>query len=228
MKGMAAKEGMLRTLPLEQGALTIRGWTRRDVDLLASWPTYPFPYEGFEFSFAVMSATERDELFRTRQEKPDTIVLVVDHTQQPAIGYVAPRLIDWVSGTVGNFGFRIHPAWWGRGMGTSVLQQVTRWSFECGIELWRLDVAASNARAIRCYEKVGFVRTGEIWRSASNLNGVDMDEPSYNFIRSHVRQRGAEVELCFWVMELGSKTDPTNEVRMVRDAGLLLPQVRRE
>jgi RimJ/RimL family protein N-acetyltransferase len=205
---MATKEGMLSVLPLLQGNLTIREWTRQDVDLLAGWPPYPFPYEGFEFSFASMSATERDELFQARQENPDTIVLVIDHAAHPAIGYIAPRLIDWGNGTVGNFGFRIHPAWWGRGVGTSVLQQVTRWSFECGIKLWRLDVAASNARAIRCYEKVGFVRTGEIWRSASNLNDVDWDGPGYDFIRPHIRQHGGEVELCFWVMELCGSLPP--------------------
>jgi RimJ/RimL family protein N-acetyltransferase len=205
VKGMATKEGILGLLPLRQDDLTIREWIRQDVDLLAGWPAYPFPYEGLEFSFAEMSATERDERFRARQETPNTIVLVVDHANQPAIGYIAPRLIDWGNGTVGNFGFRIHPAWCGRGVGTSVLQQVIRWSFECGIKLWRLDVAASNARAIRCYEKVGFVRTGEIWRDASNLSDVDMNGPGYDFIRPHIRKQGGEVELCFWVMELRSE-----------------------
>jgi RimJ/RimL family protein N-acetyltransferase len=203
---MATKEGMLRVLPLEQGDLKIREWTRQDVDLLAGWPRYPFPHEGFEFSFASMSATDRDKLFRATQERADTIVLVVDHARQPAIGYVAPTRIDWQNGAVRNLGFRIHPAWCGRGKGTSVLRQVSRWSFECGIGLWRLDVAASNARAIRCYEKVGFVRTGEIWRGASNLNEVDLDEPRYDFVRPHVRHRSGGVELCFWVMELQAQS----------------------
>jgi hypothetical protein len=63
---------MLRALPVVQGDLTIREWTRQDVDLLVSWRAYPFPYEGFGFSFAQMDSAERDELFRARQEKPDT------------------------------------------------------------------------------------------------------------------------------------------------------------
>jgi RimJ/RimL family protein N-acetyltransferase len=115
---MATKGDMLRALPLVGGGLTIREWTRQDVDLLASWPTYPFPYEGFGFSFARTELTERDELFRARQAKPNAIVLVVDHPQQAAIGYVAPRSIDWENGTVGNCGIRVHPAWCGRGVGT--------------------------------------------------------------------------------------------------------------
>ena len=202
---MATKEEMLRALPVVQGDLTIRNWTRQDVDLLASWPAYPFPYEGFEFSFARMDSIERDEFFQARQEKRARIVLVIDHTRQPAIGYIALRSIDWQTGTIGNFGFRVHPASCGRGVGTSVLRCVTQWSFERGIKLWRLDVAASNTRAVRCYEKVGFVPRGKIWREASNLCDVDLDEPRYDFIRPHVRRQGGKIELAFLVMELGSE-----------------------
>ena len=202
---MATKEEMLRALPVVHGDLTIREWTRRDVDLLASWPAYPFPYEEFRFSFAQMDSAERDELFRARQEKPDTIVLVVDHRRQPAIGYIALRSIDWETGTIGNLGFRVHPGWCGRGVGTSVLRCVTQWSFERGVVLWRLDVAASNTRAVRCYERVGFVPTGKIWREASDLCDVDLDAPRYDFIRPHIRRRDGKVELKFLVMELESE-----------------------
>jgi RimJ/RimL family protein N-acetyltransferase len=115
---MATKEAVLRALPVVQGDLTIRNWTRQDVDLLASWPAYPSPYEGFEFSFARMDSIARDEAFRARQEKPDATVLVVDHTRQPAIAYLALRSIDWLEGRVGNLGFRVHPVWCNRGLGT--------------------------------------------------------------------------------------------------------------
>lgn len=202
---MIDREEMLRMLPLVRGDLTIREWVRQDVELLASWPKYPFPSEGFEFSFARMGPTERDELFRTRHEKPDTMVLVADHVKQPAIGYIAPRSIDWGNGTVGNFGFRVRPEWCNRGVGTAILRHVTEWSFECGIKRWRLDVAASNARAVRCYEKVGFVRTGEMWREASDLREIDMSGPRYGFLRPHVRKQGETFELGFLVMELESE-----------------------
>jgi hypothetical protein len=42
---------MLRALPLVRDGLLVREWTRQDVDLLAGWPPYPIPYEGFAFSF---------------------------------------------------------------------------------------------------------------------------------------------------------------------------------
>jgi RimJ/RimL family protein N-acetyltransferase len=199
---MVTKTEMLSGLPLVGGTLTIREWTRHDVDLLASWPAYPFPYKGFGFSFAQIGPAERDRLFHARQSVPATVTLVADHSTQPAIGYIAARSIDWATGTIGNLGARVHPAWCGRGVGTSILRRVTRWSFQCGIRLWRLDVAACNMRAIRCYERVGFVRTGEMWRSASDLRDIDLAGPRYDYIRRYTRRRDGEVELCFTVMEL--------------------------
>jgi RimJ/RimL family protein N-acetyltransferase len=149
-----------------------------------------------------MDAAERDEVFRSRQSRADAMVLVVDHSEQPAIGYLALREIDWEAGIVGNVGMRVHPAWCGRGVGTSILRSVTQWSFQAGMVSWRLDVAASNARAVRCYEKVGFVQTGEFWRDASHLGDLDLDGPRHDFLRPHLRGSGNELELRFWVMEL--------------------------
>jgi RimJ/RimL family protein N-acetyltransferase len=201
------KSKLLDRLPLSQGELTVREWTRQDLDLLASWPPYPFPYRGFEFSFAGMDAAERDQVFWSRQSRADAMVLVVDHCRgtRPAIGYLAPREIDWEAGTVGSVGMRVHPAWCGRGVGTSILRSVTRWSLQRGMRRWRLDVAASNARAVRCYEKVGFARTGEMWRDASHLGAQNLSEPRYDFIRRHLREQGSRIELRFWVMELEDK-----------------------
>jgi RimJ/RimL family protein N-acetyltransferase len=182
--------------------LTVREWTREDIDALAAWPNYAFPYQGFEFSFRAMSPSEKDELFQDRQGRPNAIVLVADHTEQPAIGYVALTRIDWMEHIVGNFGLRIHPAWCNKGRGTSVLRMVSRWLFIWGIEAVRVDVAASNMRAVRCYEKVGFLKEGEIWRDARDLKGVDVSTSRYDFLRPHVRLDDEIPKLRFLLMEL--------------------------
>ena len=67
----------------------------------------------------------------------------------------------------------------------------------------------SNARAMRCYEKVGFVRTGEFWRDAGNL--VDLREPQYDFMWPHLREQGGRIELRFWTMELQDETRAQKE-----------------
>jgi RimJ/RimL family protein N-acetyltransferase len=152
-----------------------------------------------------MDAAERDALFRARHEREDAIVLVVDRRcgTRTAIGYLGLRCVDWETGTVGKVGMRVHPDWCGQGVGTSILRSVTRWSFEHGFARWRLDVAASNARAVRCYEKAGFVRTGERWRGAGR---VDLGEPRYGFLGPHLRGPENALELRFWVMELENET----------------------
>ncbi len=88
------KKDLLSALPLREANLTVREWTREDVNLLSAWPPYPFPYKGLEFSFRGMSVTEKDSLFRTRQEQPDLLVLVADHAEATAIGYIALTRID--------------------------------------------------------------------------------------------------------------------------------------
>jgi ribosomal protein S18 acetylase RimI-like enzyme len=64
-----------------------------------------------------------------------------------------------------------------------------------------VDVAASNSRAVRCYEKVGFCRVGELWRDAVDLTGMELDAPQYDFLRPHVRLDEVPPQLRFLLME---------------------------
>jgi RimJ/RimL family protein N-acetyltransferase len=106
---------------------------------------------------------------------------------------------------------RVHPAWCGRGLGTSILRSVTLWSFAQGFVRWRLDVAASNARAVRCYEKVRFVRTDELWRGVGDLDMQELSSSRYNSIRPHLRKQEGRIELRFWVMELNNEMSVKKE-----------------
>lgn len=202
MKESLTKKLLLKELAFRDHPLRIRTWTRDDLDALAAWPKYPFPYEGFEFSFVSMNSVERDRLFEDIRGTPNQIPLTVDHTNKPAIGYISLARIDWSEGRVGNIGIRIHPDWVDKGIGSSVLRVVCARLFDCGISSVSLDVAASNARAVRCYEKVGFHIIGEIWRSAQDLKGVDVAEERYDFLRPYLRQAGEVLELRFYLMEL--------------------------
>lgn len=199
------KEKCLKELPIREGPFVIRAWNRDDLDILAAWPKYPFPYEGFEFSFVSMNSADRDQLFDKRSKKSDAIPLVVDHDDIPTIGYLSLTKISWAEGMIGNFGYRIHPAWVNRGIGTSVLRMAILWVFDCGFSSIRVDVAGSNRRAIRCYEKAGFSTVGEIWRKAQDLKDVDLNETRYDFLRPHLRLEGDAPELRFFVMEIIAK-----------------------
>jgi RimJ/RimL family protein N-acetyltransferase len=195
-----SKRGMLDSLPIREDGLTIRHWNPKDMEVLAAWPGYPFPYEAFDFSFRDSPVEERDRLFSVREARDDALTLVVDHESQRGVGYISLREIDWEDRAIGNMGIRIAPSWRNRGAGTQALCMVARWSFDCGIEEVRLDVAASNGGAIRSYEKAGFVKTGEFWREGQDLEGENIDQPRYDFLRPHLRREGGTLSIRFFWM----------------------------
>jgi RimJ/RimL family protein N-acetyltransferase len=200
------KEKCLKELPIREGLFVIRTWERDDLDFLSDWPKYPFPYEGFEFRFMSMNSAARDQLFDQRSQESDTIPLVVDHDDISSIGYLSLTKINWTEGVIGNFGFRIHPAWVNSGIGTSALRMVILWAFDCGFSLVSVDVAASNRRAVRCYEKAGFSTLGEIWRKAQDLKDADLSDTRYDFLRPHLRLEDDAPVLQFFIMEITATT----------------------
>ena len=200
-KSEASRGRLLARLPLAPEGFEIRQWTRADLDRLAEWPAYPFPYEGFRFSFAAASGDARGCIFEERESDPSRLTLVMTE-EKLCVGYLALIRIDFERREIGNLGVRIHPEHCDRGLGTSMLRAVMPRVFDCGFETIQLDVAASNTRAIRCYEKAGFLATGELWRPAPDLSAVDLSESMYAFLRPHTRFLGSGVpELRFLVMQ---------------------------
>jgi RimJ/RimL family protein N-acetyltransferase len=202
MHQVPSKEKLVASLPIVAAGLTIRCWARADVDRFAAWPGYRFPYDAFDLSFRDMDASERDCVYRDRVARPDAIILAGDTDAHLSLVYLALHGIDWATRQVHNFGFRVHPHRRGRGFGTVFLQSVTDWLFQNGMNRVSVDVAASNGPAVRCYEKVGFVRVGTVWRDAADLVGRDLSTPRYAFLRPHIRMMEDRVQLRFWLMNL--------------------------
>jgi RimJ/RimL family protein N-acetyltransferase len=199
MHNSLAKD-LCQALPLKSDKLTVRPYSRADLDLLASWPRYPWPYHAFDFSFRSFGPPERDAFFEERVQRDDRITLVCDHGSNVAIGYIALLRIDWHSRTAENMSLRVHPDWCGRGIGTRLLRSVSEWWFDLGMQALQLDVAATNRRAVHCYLQAGFAQAGEFWREAPDLQNVDIDDSRYDFLRDHVRFSGAVPELRFYWM----------------------------
>lgn len=195
------KTALLCSLPITVDDLTLRPCRREDLDRLAEWPPYPFPYERFTLYYAQMTPDERERHFHRRSDDPSRIELVVDWDSERAVAWLALVDIDWDVRAVGNMGFRVRPTHTDRGLGTEILNAVTRWCRSRGLDTLRLDVAASNPRAVRCYEKTGFRITAEFWRDAEELLDIDLDDPKYAFLRPHVRIVETIPQVRFWWME---------------------------
>lgn len=182
---------------------------RADLDLLASWPPYPWPYGAFDFSFRSMGPAERDAFFADRIRGDDRITLVCDRGSDAAIGYIALLRIDWHSRAAGNMALRVHPDMCGMGIGTRVLQMVSEWWFGCGMQALQLDVAASNQRAVRSYRKAGFACTDQFWRKAPDLQNANLGGARYGFLRDYVRHTGPVPELLFFWMGRTAEDSPS-------------------
>jgi len=66
----------------------------------------------------------------------------------------------------------LHPDWLDQGLGADVVRTLARWLFtERGHHRVTIDPAAGNARAIRCYERVGFRAVGVMRRYERDPDG---------------------------------------------------------
>jgi len=195
------KGELLTRLPIEVEALVLRACTRRDIDHLAAWPAYPFPYEGFTLSFRGGDQTTLDDAHRRLALAKDRLTLVADTPDEVCIAYLALLDIDWDGRRVGNTSVRVHPGCCGQGIGTRILDAVCGWAPASGVRSLRIDVAASNERAIRCYVKSGFRQIGEEWRAAPDLLPADLADPRYEFLRKHARTAHGAPELRFLLLE---------------------------
>lgn len=60
----------------------------------------------------------------------------------------------------GDFGLSVRKAYWDKGIGSTLLQEIVDFAKEAGMEIIDLQVRSDNARAIHVYEKFGFYKIG--------------------------------------------------------------------
>ncbi len=87
--------------------------------------------------------------------------LLVEHRDDRPVGFIlfAPQ-----AQALEIFYLAVSPSAWGRGVGTSLLQNVETEARDNGrtvLELWVID---DNERAVRVYERAGFTRTEDVKR----------------------------------------------------------------
>lgn len=107
------------------------------------------------------------------------------------IGYIGLWIGSWASGEawVGiGIGERSD---WGKGFGTDAMRVILRYAFtELNLYRVSLDALGSNARAIRSYEKCGFVHEGEL-REAARYDGQYLSEVYMGILREEWEQSNA-------------------------------------
>ncbi|MEE8421960.1 MAG: GNAT family protein [Dehalococcoidia bacterium] len=166
MSGLLLESGLhgerVRLRPLELAdAEQLRAWFSNPelLQLMAAAP--------YQFSLAAEEEFIRSKSTNDWEHGIALAIEVLDAGDEPLlIGTVELRLLS-PEARLGELGIAIgDPEYWSRGYGEDVVRTVCRYGFE-DLDLHRigLTTAAYNARAQRCYEKVGFIVEGSMRES---------------------------------------------------------------
>ena len=196
-----SKHELAQRLPVERDGMTIRILERADIDMLLAWPKYPPSFAMFQPTFAGNDQVGNNVWFERWATDEHRLPMVVDWESISCAGYLVLVDIAWESGSVGDLGVRLRPDLCDKGLGTRMMNLLCDWAFGSGLTSIRFDVAAPNGRAARCYEKAGFIKTGEFWKDDPYLNTIDLSAPENGHIVPHARFEGDVPQVRFYYME---------------------------
>lgn len=139
--------------------------SERDAPLLARWTEDASYLRALDSDYArPVSSQEFAHRLNPEQADPNRLEF---HLRALAddrlIGFVALHSVEWNNGAAQLAVGIGEPEYRGKGYGTDALQLILRFAFH-ELNLFRvgLDVIASNTRAIRAYENLGFQREGRM------------------------------------------------------------------
>jgi RimJ/RimL family protein N-acetyltransferase len=137
----------------------LREMTRTDVDEMAGWPQF-HEHDLYWANLDLYSSRERDAYFERTRSNTSRMRFVVLDREDRVIGTIGLRNLDYLS-EEGTLGIIIRADEVGRGAGGNAIRNILHYGFEdLGLRRVLLDVAENNVRARRCYDRIGFSRTG--------------------------------------------------------------------
>jgi len=144
-------------------------------------------------TYEPMSRAKEERWFEEYLTRRNDLILAIEVRQGDEwvhIGNVGLHRIDWKN-RVATLGVVIgEREYWGRGYGTEAVRAMLRYAFgELGLNRVELETYEFNPRAIRCYEKAGFVREG-VRRRALYREGKFHDVILMGILRSEFQERG--------------------------------------
>jgi RimJ/RimL family protein N-acetyltransferase len=154
------------------------------------------------FDFPRQSKAEHIHWFEWRSRDPSRRLYTVEDEEGQVIGSLTLREIDRQRSA--RLGITIGADFVSQGYGTEALRLFLAHFFEeMGFSRIVLDVAATNLRAMRCYQSLGFRQTGCQYRPASDPSyRVLLRDPHYLHLRRFFRRQGTMTEVLFYDMAL--------------------------
>lgn len=186
---------------LEGPRIIIRPMRRSDLDVMAKWRPFADPlYQAFDFPRR--SKGEHVQWFNWRSRDSSRRLYVIEDKAHRVIGSLTLRDIDGKRSA--RLGITIGADYVSQGFGTEALRLFLDFFFvEMGFARLVLDVAATNLRAVRCYESLGFRRIGHHYRAASHPSfRILQREARYQHLHHLFRRLGAGYQVLFYDMAL--------------------------
>jgi len=178
---------------LEGKKVILRGLRREDMSAYRNWIENPKVTELMETGWRPLSDVDVDNLYRSSTESADAVVFVIidRETGQP-VGACGLYVIQWICRRAD---FRIiigEPSAWDKGLGSEAARLTVACGFDrLNLETIYLGVNTENKRAIRSYERAGFVAEG-VRRKLIYRNGRYYDALMMSILREeYVAQKRA-------------------------------------
>ncbi len=167
--------------------IRLRGMERADISYFYEWINDPEVVDGISLYLPMSMSDEEHWLESVNQSEPAARPLAIDRLHQKnwrLIGNCGFFNIEWTN-RAAELGIMIgDKSVWNRGYGTEAVELMLQHGFET-LNLNRIDlrVYSTNPRAIRAYEKAGFIREG-IMREAVYRHGHYADIHIMSVLRS--------------------------------------------
>ncbi len=144
----------------------LRAPEKRDLPLFVRWLNDP-EVKRYLTRYWPLSLAEEERWFENLLTRKDSDrVLVIETEEGKPIGNIGLHNIDWKNRKAVLGIFIGEKDYWNKGYGTDAIKTLLRFAFEeLNLNRVELRVFEFNARAIRCYEKCGFVLEGRLRQS---------------------------------------------------------------
>lgn len=171
------------------------------MDAMSNWRPFADPlYQPFDFPRR--SRAEHTRWFEYRNQDASRRLYTVEDERQQVIGSLTLREIDGKRSA--RLGITIGADFVSQGYGTEALSLFFDYFFgKMDFARMVLDVAATNLRAVRTYQALGFRQVGEHYRPASDPSyRILRMEPRYHHLSRYFRRFGAGYQVLFYDMAL--------------------------
>lgn len=126
-----------------------------------------------------LTVEQEAQILANSQENPrSTMLLALDGDEIVGIGSIdCPRSARFAHRR--GLALSVRKPWWGRGIGSALMERLISFARESGAEIVSLEVRSDNERAKALYRKFGFVPFGT-YRKFFKLGGAYFDADYMN------------------------------------------------